>query len=195
MKRGSYEFWKLFTKGFLTLTLLTIILALIFLIVGCVNVALSWDGDNITPAQADAEARRSPTQIQLTEPPAPPPTQPPEILGPLGKPIAPFWMTGCEEFKFYRLQTALPSQFDGIAWRESNCRNEDAVRTSCCHGYLQLNASLHVQDHRVRDKYHACGVYGNSDINSDNPADKQRHLCAAAALYQVMGTQPWSQTR
>jgi len=156
-------------------------------ILAATTVGAGWEGDDggLTPAEASSSAVRL-EQMQLTEPPAPP-----AILGPLGKPIAPFWLDGCEEFRWYADQFGLPKFFDGIAWRESNCRNEDSVRTSCCHGYLQLNANLHVRDHRLAGPYAACGVFGNEDINSDNPADKQRHLCAATALYNEMGTQPW----
>lgn len=162
-------------------------------------VGAGWEGDDggldheEVAANVSAYAERG-QQIQLTTPPPPPTTTNPPILGPLGKPIAPYWLDGCAEFRWYADQFGLPGFFDGIAWRESNCRNEDGVRTSCCHGYLQLNADLHIRG-GMADEYAACGVYSHYDINSDTPADKQRHLCAAAALYRSQGTSPWSATR
>jgi len=120
---------------------------------------------------------------------------PPPIVveaGLYGLPYAPEGLDDCAEMRFYFDQFDMPARFDQIGWRESNCRNEDGVRTSCCHGYLQLNANLHVRDHRLRDPYAECGVYGNNDINSDTPDDKQRHACAASKLYGLLGYQPWS---
>ena len=96
---------------------------------------------------------------------------------------------------FYRRQWALPEAFAGIGWRESNCRNEDAVRTSCCHGYWQMFTSLHLQSDVLRPMMHACGVFSHHDLNSDVPIEKQRQACAAGALYSVAGTSPWSATR
>jgi hypothetical protein len=69
------------------------------------------------------------------------------------------------------------------------------VKTFCCHGYLQLYISLHVRDHRLAPLYRACGVSTHHDINSDTHEDKQRHLCAAAALYSVVGDEAWALTR
>ena len=140
-----------------------------------------------SPATATEVAERG-EQIQLWEPPPPPPT------GLYGLPFAPEGLDDCVEMRFYLDQFGMPARFDGIGWRESNCRNEDSVRTSCCHGYLQLNANLHVRDHRLNKPYAECGVFGNEDINSDDPLDKQRHACAASKLYGLLGYQPWSQT-
>ena len=56
--------------------------------------------------------------------------------GIFGLPFAPEGLDGCDEMRFYLDQFQMPARFDGIGWRESNCRNEDGVRTSCCHGYL-----------------------------------------------------------
>jgi len=116
----------------------------------------------------------------------------PQPTGIYGLPFAPEGLSDCDEMRFYLDQFGMPARFDQIGWRESNCRNEDGVRTSCCHGYLQLNANLHVRDHRLHDRYAQCGVYGNEDINSDTPEDKQRHACAAKQLYDILGYQPWS---
>jgi hypothetical protein len=144
----------------------------------------------IAPAVAAHEAERG-ERYQAT-PTAPPPTVP---TGLFGLPLAPEGLTDCAEFAFYRSQFGMPERFDGIAWRESNCRNEDGVRTSCCHGYLQLYVSLHVRDHRLAPLYEACGVRSQDDVNSDTPIDKQRHLCAAAALYSVVGIDAWDATK
>ena len=40
----------------------------------------------------------------------------------------------------------------------------------------------------------AYGGFGNDDINSDTPLDKQRHACATSKLHGLLGYQPWSQT-
>lgn len=108
------------------------------------------------------------------------------------QPFAPEGLSDCDEFRFYRIQWGLPARFDSLAWRESNCRNEDGVRTFCCHGYLQLYISLQIKDHRITDRYHECGVYSANDINSDNPLEKQKHLCAAAVLFSVVGYDAWA---
>lgn len=117
---------------------------------------------------------------------------PPEIVttttietGLWGMPFAPEGLSDCDEFKWYRAQWGGPVGFDRLAWRESNCRNEDGVKTWCCHGYLQLYVSEHLKDHRMIPLYHACGVYSHEDINSDTPLEKQKHLCAAVALWSV----------
>lgn len=125
--------------------------------------------------------------IQLTPPPPPP-----EPVGLLGLPFAPPGLSDCNEFRFYRQQWNMPEWFDRIARRESNCRNEDGVRTWCCHGWLQLYVSVHLRDHRLAPHYAACGVRSHHDINSDTPVEKQRHLCAAKALYTVVGMKAWA---
>jgi hypothetical protein len=139
------------------------------------------------PATALEPAVRG-EQTQLTPPPA-------VEVGIFGLPYAPPGLDDCVEMRFYLDQFGMPARFDSIGWRESNCRNEDGVRTSCCHGYLQLNANLHVRDHRLNGPYANCGVFGNNDINSDTPEDKQRHACAAKQLFDLLGYQPWSATR
>jgi len=124
-------------------------------------------------------------------PPWPEPEPPPPPTGLWGAPFAPADWTGCLEMSFYRQQWGLPYQFDQIGWRESNCRNEDGVRTSCCHGYWQLWTSLHLQDHRLVDKMHLCGVWSHHDLNSDTPIEKQRQACAARMLFDVVGYSAW----
>lgn len=123
------------------------------------------------------------------------PTEPPEPTGINGLPFAPPGLEACDEMMFYAKQFGMPDWFRGIGWRESNCRNEDGVKTYCCHGYLQLYISLHLKDHRLVDGYHACGVYSKDDVNSNNQVEKQRHMCAASVLYDVMGSDPWRATR
>jgi hypothetical protein len=120
-----------------------------------------------------------------------------------GLPYAPPGLSDCAEMNFYRTQFGLPSQFSdqprtgprsrwGFGWRESNCRNEDIVRTWCCHGYWQLYISLFMKDHRMRDRLAKCDVDSASDVNSDTPYDKQRQACAARAAYDVAGLSPWN---
>lgn len=112
-----------------------------------------------------------------------------------GQPYAPEGLSNCEEMTFYRQQWGLPSAFDGIGWRESNCRQEDGVRTFCCHGYLQLYVSLHLKDHRLAPLYALCGVYSHQDVNSDDPLEKQKHMCAAKMLHETVGSDAWVATR
>lgn len=107
-------------------------------------------------------------------------------------PFAPEGLSDCDEFDYYRTQFGLPERFNALAWRESNCRNEDDVKTWCCHGYLQLYISLQIRDYRITDRYHLCGVWSSDDVNSDTPLDKQRQVCAAAVLYDVVGYSAWA---
>ena len=131
-------------------------------------------------------------RIDPPDPPAPWPTTPPAPpAGLWGAPFAPAGLSNCDEMSFYRQQWGLPAQFDQIGWRESNCRNEDGVHTSCCWGYWQLWVSYHLQDHRLVNKYHACGVWSHHDLNSDTPIEKQRQACAARSLYDVVGLSAW----
>lgn len=110
-------------------------------------------------------------------------------------PYAPEGLSGCDEMNWYRVAVGLPEIFSKLGWRESNCRNEDGVRTFCCHGYWQLYTSLHLQDHRLAPLMLACGVSSSEDVNSDTPEDKLRQACAAKALYDIEGTDPWRATR
>lgn len=119
-------------------------------------------------------------------------TQPPVTTGLWGQPFAPEGLSNCDEMTFYRRQWGLPDRFDAIGWRESNCRNEDGVRTSCCHGYWQLWINLHLRDQRIGWRYRdLCGVHSVYDVNSDEPLDKQRQACAAKQLYDVVGMSAW----
>ena len=69
-------------------------------------------------------------------------------------PYAPDGLSNCDEMNWYRVQWGLPDRFAALGWRESNCRNEDSVRTFCCHGYWQLYVSLHLSDWRLILPYH-----------------------------------------
>jgi len=131
-----------------------------------------------TPAVALEPATRG-TAVEMT-PTSPPPTEVPQFAN------------DCDEMHFYRAKVGLPARFDQIGWRESNCRLETGVRTSCCVGWWQLNVSLHLRDHRLVDRYHACGVYSFHD--ADGPGDQLRHACAAKALYDVVGLSAWAAT-
>jgi hypothetical protein len=115
------------------------------------------------------------TQVTSTDPPPPPPAP----------------RTNCEEMHDYRVAAGLPAVFDSLGWRESNCRNEDGVRTGCCVGWWQLWVSLHLRDASLVDGYHACGVYSRYDVNSDTPGDKWRQACATKVLYDEEGLSPW----
>lgn len=113
-----------------------------------------------------------------------------------GLPFAPAGLDPCAEFEFYRIQWGLPERFDRLAFRESRCIQElgSTHRTSCCVGYLQLFVSQHLDDHRTAPLYAACEVTSEFDVDGPEPIEKQRQLCAAAALYSVAGFTPWRLT-
>jgi len=135
----------------------------------------------VITSQADATvtAERG-TQVQVE------PTQPAPVE------TTPSFASNCDEMHWYRVNAGLPARFDSLGWRESNCRNEEGVHTSCCWGWWQLNVGLHLQDHRLVGPYHDCGVYSRRDVDGDNPGDKRRQACAAAALFRVVGYSAWS---
>lgn len=99
--------------------------------------------------------------------------------------FAPAGLSDCDEMQWYRIRAGLPARFDRLGWRESNCRNEDAVRTFCCYGWWQLYVSVHLRDPRLAQRYAACGVDSAQDVNSDTPIDKWRQACAAKAVNDV----------
>jgi hypothetical protein len=132
-------------------------------------------------ATVDAPAER-------IDPPPPPPV---EVATPV-EVVAPAGLSNCDEMSWYRKAAGLPARFDQLGWRESNCRNEDGVHTSCCYGWWQLNVGLHLRDRRLIGAYHRCGVWSAADVNSDTPSDKLRQACAAKALYDVVGYSAWS---
>lgn len=132
-----------------------------------------------TQAEATEVATRG-TAVQVE------PTQPPPVE------TTPQFANNCDEMHWYRVNAGLPAAFDRIGWRESNCRNEEGVHTSCCWGYWQLNVALHLRDSRLAGRYHDCGVWSRQDVDSDTPGDKRRQACAAKALYSVVGMSAWS---
>ena len=141
----------------------------------------------VTTAEATVTAERG-TQVQVTDTaPEPVPT------GINGLPFAPPGLSNCDEMEFYARQFGLPAAFDRIGWRESNCRNEDGVHTSCCWGYWQL--------HRMHFANHPsifggrCDAWSVNDVNSDTPLDKQRQACSAKQLYDMVGMSAWALTR
>jgi hypothetical protein len=126
-------------------------------------------------------------QVQVNLPPPPPTTVP--------SPYAPEGLSDCDEMNWYREAVGLPDAFSRIGWRESNCRNEEIVRTFCCHGWWQMYTSYHLKDHRLGPRMEECGVRSYEDLNSNNPQDKLRQACAAFALWEIDGTYPWVATR
>lgn len=138
----------------------------------------------VTPAGISSAADALEPAVRMD-----PPTVVPTTIG------VPSFTSDCDEMHYYRANAGLPARFDQIGWRESNCRNEVGVHTSCCWGYWQLNVSLHLQDPRLAGRYHACGVSSRTDVDGDNPDDKRRQACAAKALYDVVGLSAWAATR
>lgn len=107
-----------------------------------------------------------------------------------GLPFAPPGLSNCDEMHFYRVQAGLPDRFDSLGWRESNCRNEDGVHTSCCWGYWQLHQQ-HVRSGYATRWREQCGITSFNDFNSDSPIEKQRQACGAFVLYDMSGYTPW----
>src|SRR5690606_34178970 len=116
-------------------------------------------------------AVRGTTTLVSPEPTPPPATTP---SGLFGLPFAPEGLSNCDEMNFYRVQFGLPDRFSSLGWRESNCRNEEGVKTYCCYGYWQMYFSQHMKDHRMSAKYAACEIDEISDYNGDEPLDKQK---------------------
>lgn len=139
-------------------------------------------------ATATTQATRTGDTVQ--EVPTLPPPPPPAGLN--GLPFAPAGLNDCDEMAFYRVQAGLPERFQSIGWRESNCRNEDSVRTSCCHGYWQLHRIHFDGSGFVHGVW--CDARSYTDVNSDTALDKQRQACAAAALFAEAGYSPWAAT-
>ena len=137
-------------------------------------------------AEAAAPAERG-TQVQVTET-----ATEPVATGIGGLPFAPPGLSNCDEMHFYERQFGLPARFDAIGWRESNCRNEDGVHTSCCWGYFQLH-HMHFTNHS--EFATKCGADSYQDVNSDTPLDKQRQACSAKVLYDMVGLSAWAATR
>lgn len=127
-------------------------------------------------AELSTTATASATAVRLDPPP----------------PTVPTFADDCDEMSYYRAGVGLPAVFDRLGWRESNCRNEDGVRTSCCHGWWQLSINLFLRDARMSRRLADCGVTSAADVNSDTAADKLRQACAARALYDLEGLAPWS---
>lgn len=140
--------------------------------------------DNGVTATAPATRGK---QVQIAAPPvAPPPVE----VGIYLLPFAPAGLSACAEMMFYARQFGLPAQFEGIGWRESNCRNEDIVRTSCCHGYWQMHR-IHFESGKLGEK---CEAWSYQDVNSATPLERQKQACAAGDLYARGGLSHWSAT-
>lgn len=121
------------------------------------------------------------------DPPDPPPA------GLHGLPFAPDGLADCDEMMFYAAQAGLPDRFRALGWRESNCRNEDGVKTFCCHGYWQLYVSMFLRDHRAGPRFRdECAIFSHHDVNSDGPLDKQRQACGARVILDIQGYDAWA---
>ena|SRR6187399_2104963 len=155
---------------------------------------VQWNNTDPVAAQAflatpevQADFAVTPDTLAPAERLDPPAAPAPAFTGINGLPLAPDGLSGCDEMMFYANQFGLPARFEGIGWRESNCRNEDGVHTSCCWGYWQM--------HRMHFPMPACGINSYQDMNSSNPWEKQKSACATAQLYNAVGLSPWSATR
>jgi hypothetical protein len=144
------------------------------------------DLDFNLPAVATSPAERITTTTQITVPQTTTP------VGLFGLPFAPEGLENCEEMSFYRIQWGLPERFQSLGWRESNCRNEESVRTYCCYGYWQMYFTQHYRDHNGTEIYKNCEVDEISDYNGDEPLDKQKQACTVKGLYDLLGYTPWN---
>lgn len=116
---------------------------------------------------------------QYQETPLPPP------------PLNPDRLTGCAEMDWYRQYVGLPEVFNGLGWRESNCRND--VRTFCCYGYWQEYISLWLSpksSYRTR-LIDDCGISGVAAIYGLSDRQKLAQACAAKVVYEQSGLAPW----
>lgn len=147
--------------------------------------SLLWPADTAPVLDQSAVVYRPAVRLGVVESPLP-------AAGLHGLPFAPEGLSDCDEMNFYRVQAGLPDQFARIGWRESNCRNEEGVKTFCCYGYWQMYFTQHRADHRMRPRYDACEIFAVSDYNGDEPLDKQKQACAAKALFDVAGMSPWA---
>jgi len=146
--------------------------------------ALLMFSGGVTHADTDHPIRDPATGMMVATRLNPPPPWPTGIYN---LPIAPFGLDNCQEMMFYANQFGLPARFEGIGYRESNCRNEDGVHTSCCWGYWQI--------HRMHFPMPECGINSYQDMNSNDPFEKQKSACAAKQLYDAAGMSPWAATR
>jgi hypothetical protein len=109
-------------------------------------------------------------------------------------PLNPEGLTGCQEMDWYRSYVGLPEVFNGLGWRESNCRND--VRTFCCYGYWQEYISLWLSSKSsYRDALiNSCGISGVNSIYGLSDKQKLAQACAAKVVYDISGLVPWRQT-
>lgn len=129
------------------------------------------------------------TAVRITTPST---TDPCSSMGLWCLPFAPEGLSDCDEMEYYRLQFGLPDRFQSLGFRESNCRNEEGVRTYCCFGYWQMYFTSHYSDHQGRPIYEGCEVDEISDYNGDEPLDKQKQACTVAGYFAHWGYQPWA---
>jgi len=114
-------------------------------------------------------------------------------LNPPVEQLNPQRLTGCDEMKWYREYVGLPAVFDGLGWRESNCKNN--VRTYCCYGYWQEYIGLWLSTKSsYRDALiNVCGISGVSDIYGLSDKSKLGQACAAKVVYDISKLAPWRQ--
>ena len=100
-------------------------------------------------------------------------------------------LTGCAEMEWYRNYVGLPETFNGLGWRESNCRND--VRTFCCYGYWQVYISLWLSSNSSYRNalINVCGISGVESIYGLSDSQKFAQACAVKVAYDISGLQPW----
>lgn len=156
-------------------------------LLACVLVLGVWSQTAEARIIIDEPTSGTYAQAERIQGPVVAPPAPPWPTGIYGLPYAPFGLDACDEMMYYANQFGLPGQFEGIGWRESNCRNEDGVRTSCCHGYWQM--------HQMHFPIPHCEAWSYRDVNSNDPLEKQKQACATKYLYdKAGGMSPWRAT-
>lgn len=140
------------------------------------------------PADSTSGGVRLIPRIQETPPET---SDPCTQMGLFCLPFAPEGLSNCDEMAYYRIQFGLPDRFQSLGYRESNCRNEEGVRTYCCYGYWQMYFSQHYSDPQGRQIYEECQVDEVTDYNGDSPLDKQKQACTVQGLFKLMGYSPW----
>ncbi|QQS25178.1 MAG: hypothetical protein IPM43_01940 [Actinomycetota bacterium] len=149
--------------------------ALVVFIGGVINDPADYQADLNVIAEVPA-VRGTVVQVTPTAPPPAPPNL--RLDGP------------CDEMNLYRVVVGLPEQFNALGYRESRCLNTVTSPSGCCVGWWQLHYVI-FRDHRMIGPLAECGATW-TNIIGDDPDSKMRQACAAKALFDVAGYDPWA---
>jgi hypothetical protein len=160
----------------------------VLLVVLWISTAVAWNGDNVTPAQADREAARG-QQMQLTEPPAAPVTVPARPVGYPGdcdswRAVFAWYGATSREVEFF-FGNARPWGVSrtNIIWGETGCglrfRNPDTSDTGIC----QLNG---VHRGWVRDLFGLTIPTTEAAASNPDYLTSEDHPCYGTTLRTVV---------